>query len=231
MPTQTALTRHSKPSDVLKADSPGSSENTDDAYVHVDKADAAEADTAPAQPSQSPGNRSAAERIAAASSMITKPALSPTKQPAQQPAIFPSVVSPATKTAEATGKLKFSADVETDQAQTQSQPRTAPSSASQSNPREALQGPSQQHSAGPAVQHEVEAGGLSLHSGRDAPQRPQPAKAGSKKAAASDIQSLQQRQQVQDAKPEAGPSQASESSSAPRQAVVSASSGLSKTQH
>ena len=230
MPAQTALTKVSEPANAPRADSPGSSENTDDAYVHVDKADAAEADTAPAQPSQSPSKISGAERTAAASSSVTKPAFSPAKQPARQPAIFPSAISPASRTSEVMGQLQVSADVEPEQAQIQA--LKDPSSTSEvtgpSNTQAALQGSSQERSAAPASQRSPRAEGLSVQPGRDVAERPQPAAVS--KGAGGDTQSSKQRQQVHDAKPEAGSSQASGSSSAPTQAAVSTSPGLTNRQ-
>ena len=221
MPTQTALTKQSNPSDVPRADSPGSSENTDDAYVHVDKADAAEADAVLAQPAHGSGNTSEDTKKAAASSSVTKPALTPVKEPARQPAISPSAVTPASKTAEAMGKLKVSAVTEPKQASIQ--PLTASSIASEANPQAALQGLSEEQSAAPAVQRSPQVEGLSLYPGRGVSQRPQPVKVAVSKAAASDMQSPKQKQQVHDAKPETGSSQASGSSNAPTQAAVSTS--------
>ena len=214
VPTQPSSARCSSISDRPIADSPGSSENTDDAYVHVDKADAEEAEIVSAQPPKSSSNTSGATLIAAGSSTATKPALSPVKLSTRQFADLSNAVSPAKKAAEAMGKLQVSNQAVPKQAKSLVVPFNASEAPETTHLQASLSAPSQKHPVAAAMQRQLETG----EQGGKITDRVRPAKGPVSARPESNVRSPKQKQDVQ-----LGPSntRASANSSAPEQQVVS----------
>ena len=210
VPTQPSSARCSSISDRPIADSPGSSENTDDAYVHVDKADAEEAEIVSAQPPKSSSNTSGATLIAAGSSTATKPALSPVKLSTRQFADLSNAVSPAKKAAEAMGKLQVSNQAVPKQAKSLVVPFNASEAPETTHLQASLSAPSQKHPVAAAMQRGQQGGKIT--------DRVRPAKGPVSVSPESNVRSPKQKQDVQ-----LGPSntRASANSSAPEQQVVS----------
>ena len=125
-----AIVKPSNISEVARADSPGSSEGIDDAFVHVDKADATGADVPAASPGQSSlGSGSNAAQSASASSPVKRSAPSPTECAAMQTIR----ASPTRQAAEAMGKLWVSPPGAT--AKPQARASTATNTAAASSPQ------------------------------------------------------------------------------------------------
>jgi len=146
-----AIAKPSSNSEVARADSPGSSEGIDDAFVHVDKADATGADISAASSDQSSlGSGSNAAQSAPASSPVKRSAPSPTECAAMQ--IIRT--SPTRQTMEAMEKLQMSPPDATEkpQARVPAATSTAAASSPQINASEAAQPSlSKERSAAPSL--------------------------------------------------------------------------------
>ena len=218
MPRPPSAVENSKPSDRPFADSPGSSENTDDAYVHVDKADAEEAEVVSAQPPESSGDIGGATRIAAGPSTVTKPAPSPVQQSVQQPVGLSTAARPASKTAEAMGKLQVSTQALPNQSKTLAASCDATDAPETTNLQAAVHAPSLKHPAAPAVRHQLNIEEHGHYPRGQMTERLRPAKGAVSGKPESSAQSPEQKQDVQLGVSSA---RASASSIAPKQQVVS----------
>lgn len=204
-PIEPVSTKISSPSEMFTADSPDSSENTDDAFVHVNKADAAEADVTSAQPSQTAGSFSRAVKPAVESSPSTTPASSPVRGKAQQPVGFTSVASPTSETAEAMSKLQVDSPAATKKLQAQVGAASNNASGAPTTPTQqaTLQGPTKEQSAAQSAQHRPRAGGQSPHPGGEVTQRLEPASSAVSEGPESNARSPEQKQQIHGARPDA----------------------------